>query len=60
MVGACRQNGRYPLTKTVLNAKPEGRRGVGRPRQRWLDDVEADIKAQGVKIYRVKAQASKE
>jgi hypothetical protein len=32
------------LPKMVFNAKPEGRRGVRRPRLRWLDDVEADIK----------------
>jgi hypothetical protein len=25
------------LPKMVFNAKPEGRRGVGRPTQRWLD-----------------------
>jgi hypothetical protein len=31
----------------VFNAKPEGRRGVGRPRTRWLDDVEADVKSPG-------------
>jgi hypothetical protein len=40
----------------VLNAKPEGRRRVGRPRLRWLDDVETDIKALGVKRRRIKAQ----
>jgi hypothetical protein len=48
------------LSKTVFNAKPEGRRGVGRPRLRWLDDVEADMKAQGVKRWRIKAQNKKE
>jgi hypothetical protein len=32
------------LPKMVFNGKPEGRCGVGRPRLRWLDDVEADIK----------------
>jgi hypothetical protein len=37
------------LPKMVFNAKPEGRHGVRRPRLRWLDDVEADIKALGVK-----------
>jgi hypothetical protein len=29
------------LPEMVFNAKPEGRRGFGRPRLRWLDDVEA-------------------
>jgi hypothetical protein len=33
----------------VFNAKPECRRGGGRPRLRWLDDVKADIKALGLK-----------
>jgi hypothetical protein len=49
------------LPKMVLNAKPEGRREVGRPRLRWVDDVEADIKkALGVKRWRIKAQDRKE
>jgi hypothetical protein len=48
------------LPEMVFNAKPEGRRGVGRPRLRWLDAVEADTKALGVKRWRIKAQARKE
>jgi hypothetical protein len=48
------------LPRMVFNAKPEGRRGVGRPRLRWLDDVEADIKTLGVKRWRIKAQGRKE
>jgi hypothetical protein len=48
------------LPKTVFDAKREGRRGVGRPRLRWLDDAETDIKAIGVKRWRVKAQDRKE
>jgi hypothetical protein len=41
----------------ILNTKPEGRHGIGRPEVRWLDDVEADIKTPGVKWWRLKAQA---
>jgi transcription termination factor 2 len=48
------------LPKMVFNAKPEGRRGDGRSRPRWLDDVETDIKALGVKRWRIKAQDRKE
>jgi hypothetical protein len=48
------------LLKMVFNTKPEGRRGVGRPRLRWLDDVEADIKALGIKRWRIRAQDRKE
>jgi hypothetical protein len=44
----------------VFNAKPEGRRGVGRPRLRWLDDVEADIKALGIKRWIIRAHDRKE
>jgi hypothetical protein len=47
------------LQKMVFNARPEGRRGVGRPRLRWLDDVEAEIKALGVKRWRIEAQDRK-
>jgi hypothetical protein len=60
MVGARHQNGRYPIRKMVFNGKPESRRGVGRPRLRWLDDVEADIKALGIKRWRIRAQDRKE
>jgi hypothetical protein len=42
------------LPKMVFNAKPEGRHGIVRPRLRWLDVVEANIKALGVKRWRIK------
>jgi hypothetical protein len=39
----------------ALNTKPEGRRRVGRPKLRWLDDLEADVKT-----LRIKSEASGE
>jgi hypothetical protein len=33
----------------IFCTKPEGRREVGRPKLRWLDDVEADVKTVGIK-----------
>jgi hypothetical protein len=54
MVVACR------LPQIVSNANPEGRRRVGRPRLRWLDDIEDDIKVIYVKRWRIKAQDNKE
>jgi hypothetical protein len=35
------------LTKKIFRGKPEGRRKIRRPRTRWLDDVEADIRKMG-------------
>jgi hypothetical protein len=35
------------MVKKVFVSKPEGRRDIGRPKLRWLDDVEDDIKALG-------------
>ena len=43
------------LPKLILNSKPEGRQNVGRQKMRWLDDVEADLRALGVKRWRIKA-----
>jgi hypothetical protein len=35
--------------KKVFVSKPEGRRDIGRPKFRWLDDAEDDIKARGIR-----------
>jgi hypothetical protein len=48
------------VPKMIFDAKPEGRRGVVRLRLRWLNGVEADIKALGIKRSRIKAQDRKE
>jgi hypothetical protein len=44
------------MAKKVFVSKPEGRRDIGRPKLRWLDEVEDDIKALGIRRWRIKAQ----
>jgi hypothetical protein len=40
------------LAKKIYSGKPEGRRKIGRPRTRWLDDVEANIRKMGFRGWR--------
>jgi hypothetical protein len=42
--------------KKIFKGKPEGRRGIGRSRKRYLDDVEDDLKQLGVRGRRRKAR----
>jgi hypothetical protein len=39
----------------MFEGKLEGRRGRGRPRLRWRDNVEDDLRNLGVKRWRMKA-----
>jgi hypothetical protein len=48
------------MAKKVFVSKAEGRRDIGRPKLRWLDDVEDDIKALGIRQWRIKAQDKNE
>jgi hypothetical protein len=41
------------MAKKVFVSKPEGRRDIGRPKLRWLDDVEDDIKALDIRRWRI-------
>jgi hypothetical protein len=42
--------------KKVFLGKPDGRRKAGRPKLRWLDCTETDVKSKGVKRWRKKAE----
>jgi hypothetical protein len=46
--------------KKIFEGKVEGGRGRGRPRHRWINDVEDDLKKLGVKRWRTKALERKE
>jgi hypothetical protein len=39
MGGACSTNGEKKNVYRLLVGKPEGRRTLGRPRRRWLDNI---------------------
>ena len=39
--------------KRVLEWKPIGRRIRGRPRKRWIEDVEEDIQRMGITGWRI-------
>jgi hypothetical protein len=40
--------------KKIFEGKLEGRRDRGRPRLRWINDVEDDLRKLGVKRWRTK------
>ena len=43
------------LPRMILNAKLDGRRKVGRPGLRWMDDVQVDLRKIGITNWRKKA-----
>jgi hypothetical protein len=44
------------VIKKLYMSKPEGRRSVGRPEMRWLDDVEEDLRKMRIGGWRGKTQ----
>jgi len=41
---------------TLFRNIPEGRRGVGRPKMRWIDGVESDLRTLGIKSWQTVAK----
>jgi hypothetical protein len=44
------------VIKKLYMSKPEGRRSVGRPKMRWLDDMEEDLRRMRISGWRGKAR----
>jgi hypothetical protein len=44
---ACITNGAKRNTCRILVGKPEGKRPLGRPRHRWVDNIKMDIREIG-------------
>jgi hypothetical protein len=42
MGGACSTNGKKRNTYRLLVGKPEGKKPLGRPRHRWVDNIRMD------------------
>jgi hypothetical protein len=40
----------------VFLGKPDGKRITGRPKVRWLDCIENDLKSMGIKRWRKRAE----
>jgi hypothetical protein len=43
MGGACSTNGEKRNAYRLLVGKPEGKRPLGRPRRRWVDNITMDL-----------------
>jgi hypothetical protein len=56
MVGTRRKDVRRQGHQKLYMSKPEGRRSVGRPKMRWLDDVEEDLRKMRISGWREKAR----
>jgi hypothetical protein len=45
---ACSTNGAKMNLYRILMGKPEGRRPLGRPRRRWVDNIKIDLREIGL------------
>jgi hypothetical protein len=48
------------MTKKIMKTKMEGKRKRGRPRKRWIDEVEEDLKILGKRNWHVVASDRQE
>jgi hypothetical protein len=55
---ACSTNGETRNAYRIFVGKPEGKRPLGRPRRRWMDNIKIDLKRDGMKWYRLDRSGS--
>jgi hypothetical protein len=48
---ACSTNGRKSNAYRLLVEKPEGKRPIGRPRNRWVDNIKMDLVEVGWAVW---------
>jgi hypothetical protein len=48
--GTCGMNGEKRNAYRILVRKPEGKRQLGRPRRRWIDNIKMDLLEIGVNV----------
>jgi hypothetical protein len=46
----------FRLRKEILNAKLDKKQKIGRPKLRWFDDVQTDIRTLGIKRWMYNVQ----
>jgi hypothetical protein len=44
---ACSTNGEQRNACRIMVGKPEGKRPLGRPRRRWVDNIKMDLREMG-------------
>ena len=44
------------MPKMILNVKIDSERRKGRPRKRWVDDLESDLRSLGIRNWKVKVR----
>jgi hypothetical protein len=54
-MGYLERMGHGRVVKKILTVKQRGKRRMARPRLRWLEDVEKDLREVKVKVWRQKA-----
>ena len=48
------------IPKMILNVKIDSGRRTGRPRMRWIDDLESDLRSLGIRNWKATARKKNE